>query len=67
MIHATFDPAVHDGFDLVVLPLAFVGERHAIAQASSRNGFVVSHQWLFRSGGRSAIVSRLLLKRLVLA
>jgi hypothetical protein len=65
MIHARFDPLVHRGFDLVVLPLAFVGEASAIARARSANGTVVTHHWIFHRARRSAVVSLLLLKRLV--
>ena len=59
-----FDPTRHADFDLVVAPLAFVGERGALRQVRCRFALVV-HAWLWnRSGERSETVSWLLLKRL---
>jgi hypothetical protein len=57
-----YDPARLVGFDLVVFPLAFVGNRQAIYQAPPAP-LVLVHDWIWRRRGRSAIVSVLLLKR----
>jgi len=65
MMHAAFDPDVHNGFDIVVFPLAFVGDRALVEAARSQNGLVLSHTWLTRRATRSSIVSLFLFKRLV--
>jgi hypothetical protein len=49
--------------DLVVIPLAFRGERARLYDRPPAPWLVV-HDWLWRRRGRSAIVSPLLLKRL---
>jgi hypothetical protein len=49
--------------DLVVVPLAFRGDRGALYRAPPAP-FVVVHDWLWRARGASAVVSLLLLKRL---
>jgi hypothetical protein len=60
----SFDADRHSGFDLLVCPLGFVGDRGAIARVAS---LIVTHDWIFGSrGDASAIVSWLLLKRLSL-
>lgn len=58
-----YDPARHDGFDLVVIPLGFVGDRRAVYN-HSRAGAVIVHDWIWRRRGRTAVISLLLLKRL---
>lgn len=64
---ATFDPDSFSGFDLVVFPLAFVGDRSAIVRARARNRFVLTHDWLVHRGaGLSRIVSVWLWKRVTL-
>jgi hypothetical protein len=50
-------------FDLVVIPLAFQGERAALYREPPA-GAVLVHDWLWRRRGASCIVSSLLLKRL---
>ena len=49
-------------YDLLVIPLAFDGDREAIYQAR-RAGAVAVHDWLWRSRGISRVVSPILLKR----
>ncbi len=48
--------------DLLVIPLSFAGDRQAL-YAVPPAPFVLVHDWLWRPRGSSAIVSRLLLKR----
>jgi len=62
-LHATWDPrAVHD-HDLVILPLALVGDRDAVYTAAGPPRLV--HDWLWRPRGRaSTIICWWLLKRL---
>lgn len=71
--HGFFTPAEwsrYAGFDLVVVPLAFVGPRRALYQAGcARAGgagpALLVHDWLWRPGGdASTVISHLLLKRL---
>lgn len=62
-IHDWYDPRRHDGFDAVVVPLAFVGNREELyARPSAPVLFV--HDWIWRRRGRGVIVSFWLLKRL---
>jgi hypothetical protein len=49
--------------DLVVIPLAFRGDRACLYRCPPAPWLVV-HDWLWRPRGRSAVVSALLLKRL---
>ena len=60
---AWYDPERHRGFDLVVIPLAYIGDRAAL-YARPPAPTVLIHDWLWRRRGVSAIVSLLLLKRL---
>jgi Fatty acid desaturase len=63
-VTAVYDPAVHTGFDLVVVPLAYVGDRARLYRDPPAPFFLV-HDWLWRRGGaRGTVVSLLLLKRL---
>jgi hypothetical protein len=63
-IHARYDPALVAGFDLTIIPLAFVGDREIIYRQPPTAAVLV-HDWLWRRRpGRSAVVSLLLLKRL---
>lgn len=58
-----FVPARHRGFDLVVIPLGYRGDRAALYQGGA-GGPVVIHDWLWRVRGQAgAVVSPLLLKR----
>jgi Fatty acid desaturase len=61
--HEMFDPAAQTGFDLVVIPLAFIGDRSAVYRQPPAR-LVVVHDWLWRRQGLSVLVSRVLLKRL---
>ena len=58
-------PDAHDladcSYDLLVVPLAFRGNREAIYQHPCTTTIV--HDWLWRPRGRTAVVSTLLLKR----
>jgi hypothetical protein len=61
--HECYDPARVGDFDLVVFPLAFVGDRYAIYRRPPAPAVLV-HDWLWRRRGRGAVISALLLKRL---
>jgi hypothetical protein len=52
-----------DAADLVVIPLAFRGDRAALYRRPPARWLVV-HDWLWRARGRSVVVSPFLLKRL---
>jgi hypothetical protein len=56
-------PASGEGSDLVVIPLAFIGDKSAIYRGPPAPQVLV-HDWLWRKRGKSVIVSVLLLKRL---
>jgi hypothetical protein len=63
-VTAVYDPDRHAGFDLVVIPLAYVGDRARLYHDPPAP-FLLVHDWLWRRrGGRGAVVSVLLLKRL---
>ena len=62
-VHGWYDPARHGGFDLVVIPLAYVGDRAALYRRPPAPAVLV-HDWLWRRRGESRVVSLLLLKRL---
>lgn len=65
-IHATWDPRVPHRHDLVVLPLALVGDRDAVYTAAGAPRLV--HDWVWRRRGRAGVVvAWWLLKRLNLA
>lgn len=58
-----YDPALHNRFDLVVIPLAFIGDRASLYHhPPARN--VLIHDWIWRRRGTSVVVSVFLLKRL---
>jgi hypothetical protein len=64
--HAAFSPELVDTYDLVVAPLAFVGERSLLCRRRPGQKLLV-HEWLWqRSSRRSTVISWLLLKRLSL-
>ena len=59
-----YDPDRHSGFDLVVVPLAYVGHRARLYRDPPAP-LVLVHDWLWRRrGARGTVVSILLLKRL---
>ncbi|HWB11358.1 MAG TPA: fatty acid desaturase [Pirellulales bacterium] len=62
-VDAWYDPQRHGGFDLVVFPLAYVGDREAL-YASPPAPVVLIHDWIWRRRGRGVVVSFWLLKRL---
>jgi hypothetical protein len=62
-VHACYDPALVQGFDVVVFPLAFCGDRTAVYNRPPAP-VVFVHDWMWRRRGASAVVSLLLLKRL---
>ena len=57
-----FDASERTDFDLIIIPLAFVGNREAIYRRPPASQVLV-HDWIWRKRGESAIVSWLLLKR----
>lgn len=61
--HAWYNPARHRGFDLIVIPLSFVGDRQAIYRQPPAPA-VILHDWIWRVRRPGAVVSLLLLKRL---
>jgi hypothetical protein len=63
-VTAVYDPSVHTGFDLVVIPLAYVGDRAGLYCHPPAPVLLV-HDWLWRRrGARGIVVSVLLMKRL---
>jgi hypothetical protein len=59
---AVTDAGLRD-FDLVLIPLAFQGDRNAIYRCPPSRALLV-HDWIWRPQSETAIVSLLLLKRL---
>jgi hypothetical protein len=62
-INEVYHPALVRGVDLVVFPLAFVGDRAAIYRHPPA-AHVLVHDWIWRRRGVTAVVSLFLLKRL---
>jgi hypothetical protein len=62
-VNAWYAPTHHDGFDLVVIPLSFIGDRASIYRHPAAPAVLI-HDWIWRPHGISCIVSVLLLKRL---
>jgi hypothetical protein len=62
-VNEWYEPARHGGFDLVVVPLAYDGNREAIYDDPPARRVLV-HDWIWRRRGRGAVVSVALLKRL---
>jgi hypothetical protein len=58
-----FDPAEPCDTDLVILPLAFDGDRSR-AYAHPPAPAMLVHDWIWARHGRSVVISWLLLKRL---
>jgi fatty acid desaturase len=58
-----FDPRSHDGGDLIVIPLSFVGNRDDVYRHPPAPAALV-HDWLWNVRGQGVRVSWLLLKRL---
>ena len=61
--HRLFDPAVADAADLIVIPLAFIGDRERVYRHPPAKAVVV-HDWIWKPRGGGARISWLLLKRL---
>lgn len=61
--HELFDPARPDDADLLVIPLAFIGDRHTLYRASPARWTLV-HDWLWNRQATGVPVSLWLLKRL---
>ena len=61
-----YDPARHAGFDLLVIPLGYLGDRDALNRlpATSACKVLAVHDWLWRRRGPGVRISWLLLKRL---
>jgi hypothetical protein len=62
-VHDLFDALPGRDVDLMVIPLAFIGDRSTIYQCPPAP-FVLVHDWLWRRRGESVVVSPFLLKRL---
>ena len=63
VINDYYDPVSMKDFDLVVIPLAFLGDREALYRDPPAPALLV-HDWIWRRRGAGAVVSWLLLKRL---
>jgi hypothetical protein len=63
VVHAPFDPSVPDGADLVIVPLAYRGDRRRIYQDPPAPAVIV-HDWIWSRRPHGSDVSWLLLKRL---
>lgn len=61
-VHATWDPRAAATHDLVIVPLALVGDRAAVYSADGPPRLV--HDWLWRRRGAGVVISWWLLKRL---
>jgi len=63
LLNERFDPAAQCDFDLLIIPLAFVGDRELIYKHPPAP-FVLVHDWIWRRRGAGVVVSWLLVKRL---
>jgi hypothetical protein len=62
-VNKQFDPAEPCLFDMLVIPLSFVGDRRVIYKLPPVPSVMV-HDWIWRRRGKSVVISWLLLKRL---
>ena len=62
-VNQCFEPETPCDCDLLVIPLAFVGDRQLLYEKPPAPALLV-HDWIWRRRGSSAVVSWLLLKRL---
>jgi hypothetical protein len=62
-VHGSFDASAPSGADLVVVPLAYRGDRRRLYEAPPARRVIV-HDWIWSPRPDTAIVSWLLLKRL---
>ena len=63
LVHAVYEPSDNDDADLVVVPLAFIGDRRATYR-KRRSGVTMVHDWIWVRHTEGARVSLFLLKRL---
>jgi Fatty acid desaturase len=63
VINDLYDPMRMNDFDLVVIPLALLGDREALYRDPPAPALLV-HDWIWRRRGTGVVVSWLLLKRL---
>ena len=63
LLHGFVDASPQTGVDLMVIPLAFIGERSAIYRCPPAPAVLV-HDWIWHRHGRGVVVSLPLLKRL---
>ena len=63
LVHELFGVDGRDGYDLIVIPLSFDGDRRGI-YAHPPAPIVAVHDWIWRKRGDSRIVSAALLKRI---
>jgi hypothetical protein len=61
--HRLYDPGTPDEADLVVIPLAFIGNRRLVYRRPPAPAVLV-HDWLWRTHGDGTRISWMLLKRL---
>ena len=61
-IHQHYDSSYPTRSDLVIIPLAYLGDRSALYRTGT--GPFLIHDWIWSKRGLSTIVSRMLLKRL---
>lgn len=62
-VHAVYEPAAGDAAELVVIPLAFIGDRVAVYKQRTAGPTLV-HDWIWARHSEGARVSLFLLKRL---
>jgi len=62
-INQHFEPRKQCDYDLLVVPLAFEGDRRAIYEQPPASAVLV-HDWIWRRGKSGTVISWLLLKRL---
>lgn len=62
-INERFDASAGGSFDLLVIPLAYLGDREALYRRPPAP-LVLIHDWIWRRRARGVVVSWLLLKRL---
>jgi hypothetical protein len=61
-VHARYVPGRMDGFDLLVIPLSYFGDRAEVYERPPASAVIV-HDWIWRKRGVSRVVALLLLKR----
>jgi hypothetical protein len=62
-VYAVYEPLAEDPAELIVIPLAFIGDRVAVYRRRHA-GATLIHDWLWARHGEGTCVSLLLLKRL---